>query len=358
MTSDNDSDSGDENNLQPIPEEWQHLSTKEIVEEDYEVIPPTATEDDEDDRRSHHDVAAFHPPWLTDHFDSVNASSDDPGWDAHKDAYSSAYDSPMATRIGDERDDDDDAERLRELHEGRHQSDGELSTRQSQWDKKRVPEAICSSLPLSQSEREEVIAVVESLDFSKFGQQKGLERVTLGVVAVVVDERHRQHDNVDGEIVSFTEEYREVRNSLDMSMSDLSTIKEIVREALDEGDITVERGQPRRDTHLPDPTPKQEYPRRYWEELSAESWARHAKNWSEVPDEFKKAIPEEYRALIDSLRNWEPWEDEEDSTDSRRGVASSLEEPTDTDGVDEVLDELETASGEELSDELSNEPTE
>jgi hypothetical protein len=358
MTSDESPDSGEENDVQPIPEELQDISTEELVGADYEAVPPTATENDEDDRWGHRDVAAFNPPGRTRHDDSINASSEDPGGDAHEDAYSTGYDSPMATRIGDEDDSDDEAERLRELHDGRHHSDGDLSTRQSQWDKKRVAEAICSSLPLAQHESDKVLSVVESLDFSKFGQQKALERVTLGAVAVVVDERHRQHDDVDGDIISFTDEYREMCDSLDLSMSDLATIKRIVREAVDGGDATVWQREPRRDTHLPEPTPVDEYPDEYWDERHSEYWVRNAKAWSRVHDEFKGAIPAEYRTLIENLRKWEPWADEEDSGDHERDAESTSEELTNGDGIEELLDEIEADLNDRSSDEMNDESAE
>lgn len=358
MPSEEDPNSGDENDLQPIPEELQDISTEELAEADYEAVPSSAIDDDEDDRRRHRDIGALSPPGRTHLDDSVNASSEDPGGDAHEDAYAAGYDSPMATRIGDEDDSDDDVERLRKLHDGRHHSDGDLSTRQSQWDKKRVAQAICSSLPLAQHERDKVLSVVKSLDFSRFGQQKGLERVTLGVVAVVVDERHRQHDDVDGEIVSFTDEYREMCDSLEVSMSDLATIKGIVREALDEGGATVWQREPRRDTHLPEPTPVDEYPDEYWDEHHSEYWVRNAKAWSRVPDEFKEAIPAEYRTLIENLRKWEPWEDEEDSSDHERDAESTSEAPTNGDDIEELLDEIESDLDDRSSDEMNHESAE
>lgn len=357
MTSHEESDSGRENGLQPIPEEVQDISTEALVEADYDVFP-SIVRDDEDGSRRHHEAWAVDPPGQTRYDDSITASSDDPGGSEHEDGYSAGYDSPMATRIGDERDDDDDAERLRELHDGRHHSDGDLSTRQSQWDKTRVAEAICSSLPLAQHEREKVLSVVESLDFSKFGQQKGLERVILGVVAVVVDEQHRQRDDVDGEIVSFTDEYREMCESLGVSMSDLATIKGIIREALSEGDTTVGRREPRRDTLLPEPTPIDEYPSEYWDELSSEDWVRIAKGWSGLRDEFEEAISDEYRDLIKNLRMWEPWED---STNSERVVELVFEDPTDTDetaDVGELIDKIEAELDDAVADEMSDESTE
>jgi hypothetical protein len=311
MTSNEEPNPGEETDLQPIAEEMQNISTEELVEADYEAIPPTSTGGDEHSRQRNHGPAAYTPPGRTRYDDSINASSEDTGGSPHEDAYSREYDSPMATRIGDEGDgNDDDAERLRELHNGRHRSDGNLSARQSQWDKKRTAEAICSGLPLAQHERKKVLNVVESLDFSKFGQQKGLERVTLGVVAVVIDEQHRQRDDVDGKIISFTDKYRNICESHGISMSDLASIKKIVREELSEGEATPYRREPRRDTNLPKPTPDQ-YPHEYWDEHPPERWVHYAKIWSRIPDEFKQAIPGEYRDLIENLRQWEPWENED-----------------------------------------------
>ncbi|WP_435196604.1 hypothetical protein [Natronomonas sp. EA1] len=335
---------------------------EDLVESDYESALPTGTGNEEDHRRRHHDMSAFNQPGRTRHDDSINASSDDPGGSPHEDAYSAGYDSPMATRIGDEGDGDDDAERLRRLHDGRHHSDGDLPTRQSEWDKTRIAEAICSDLPLAKHEREKVISVVETLDFSRFGQQKGLEGVTLGVVAVVVDEHHRQHEDVAGDIVSFTDEYRQICSSLDVSMSDLGTIKELVREALVEGDATIGRREPRRDPNLPEPTPMEEYPRKYWDNRGPEYWVSRAKGWSKLPDEFKEATPDDYRQLVQNLRRWEPWEETE--SEPAQDEAPTPSAPED---VEDTLDDLEAEldldeeiemEAEQLLDELEDEQTE
>lgn len=349
MSLDEDPGHRDETELQSIPEQEQDISTEELVESNYEAMSSRSSEDGGGERRMRHYAAALSPPGRTRHDDSINASSDDPGGSPHVDAYKAGYDSPMATRIGDEDDGDGDVERLRELHDGRHRSDGELSTRQSRWDKTRIAEAICSDLPLAQHERDKVVSVVERLDFSKFGQQKGLEGVTLGVVAVVVDERHRQR--VDGDIVSFTDDYREICDSVGVSMSDLATIKKIVREALDNGDVTMGPLESRRDPLLPGPTPVEEYPREYWDGRPPERWASNAKNWSELPEEFKEAVPDKYRDLIENLRKWEPWaEEEEDPASSHEAGRPDASEPVD---MDEVKKEAE-----ELVDEMSDESTE
>lgn len=352
MTSDESDDSEQDSDIQSIPEEVQDLSVEEVYGTEEDGVS-SHSEDPRVTTRST-DPTAFHRPGRTPNDDSIRASTDDLGGDQHKDAYSAGFDSPMATRIGKEEDHDEDAERLRELHEGRHRSDGELSIRQSQWDKSRIAEAICSALPLAKHEREKVVGVVNTLDFSKFGQQKGLEPVTLGVVAVVIDERHRQQEDVDGDIVSFTDKYREICGSVDVSMGDLSTIKKLVRESLDEGTAAEGQRDPRRDTLLPEPTPVGEYPREYWENRDSEYWVRNAKAWSRVPDEFKEAIPDEYRRLISNLRQWEPWENtKSESTgepDSDSAHQSNLVK--DPNQLPEDIAEETTAEAEQLLDEL------
>lgn len=362
MASDDEPNSGHPSDLEPIPEELQEISSEELVESDYEAVPPSEQDEVRAGKREHFDVAAMSPPGRTHLDDSVNASSENPGGSHHEDAYSTGYDSAMATRIGDEGDGDDDAERLRQLHDGRHHSDGDLPSRQSQWDKTRIAEAICSDLPLAKHEREKVVNVVESLDFSRFGQQKGLERVTLGVVAVVVDEHHRQHEDVAGEIVSFTDEYRQICSSLDVSMSDLGTIKGLVREALDEGDATIWRREPRRDPHLPEPTPMEECPRKYWDNCGPEYWVDRAKAWSRLPDEFKEAIPDDYRQLVQNLRRWEPWEGTESEPAQDEAPTSTapevVEEALDNLEAELDLDEKVEKEAEQLLNELEDEQTE
>lgn len=251
----------------------------------------------------------MNPPGRTHLDDSIEASSDAPGGSPHEDGYTAGYDSPAATRIGDEDVNDPKVERLREHNEGRHQSDGKHSVRESRRDKRRIAQAITSSLPLAPRERETVINTVENIDYSRFGHQKGIGRVTLGVVAVIIDEQQRQNASDTPEIVSWTDEFQEIRRANDVSMSDLSTIKEKVREAVDDGEVVKGPRRPKRDPLLPGPTPPDEYPDRYWTERSPGSWIGMAKSWDRVPQDWKEALPDEYQELIALLRQWEPWED-------------------------------------------------
>lgn len=251
--------------------------------------------------------------------DSVRASSDDSGLPEH-DVLETGYDSHMATRIGDESDSDEDVERLRKLHEGRHRSDGEHSTREASRDKTRIAQAIVSSLPLTSFERDEVVRVTRSLDFERFGQQRGLEGVVLGVVAVVVDEENRQ-EKEDPNLILWSDEFRDLCDEHDVSMSDLSTIKQLVRERDQKGQkspgLTAISRMPRRDPALPDPLPPGEKPDEYWDELSAQKWEDAARNWKKHSEEWREAVPDEYRELIDLLRRWEPWEIGEDPVEQQ-----------------------------------------
>lgn len=137
----------------------------------------------------------------------------------------------MATRIGDEYASDEEADRLRKLHEGRHRTDGQHSTREHYRDKTRIAQALCSPLPLARHERREVVRIVEQLNLEKFGFHRAISRAVLGTIVVVVDERKRQFME-DPELVSRSDEFREVCDQHNVSMSDLSSIKKSAREAL------------------------------------------------------------------------------------------------------------------------------
>jgi len=244
--------------------------------------------------------------------DSVDASSEDPGGSPSGHEYSAGYETEAATRIGDEEVDlSEEVQRMREHHEGRHQSDGDHSTREHYRDRKRIPQAICSSLPLTETEKGMVVNVVENIDLARFGQQKGIPRVTLGVVAVVVDERKREPME-DPEFVRWTDEYRSACDSLGVTMSDLGTIKESVREWLEENRITATpTAPPKRDTALPGPTSPDDLPAEYWDNQPAELWEELAETWNDAPEGFRDAIPDRYRELVDRIRRWEPWDMED-----------------------------------------------
>jgi len=270
------------------------------------------------------------------------------------------YDSPAATRIGDETADNPKFDRLRQHHEGRHQSDGGYSTRESRSFKKRTAQAICSQLPVTSREKERVVTAVLTTDLDVFGNQKNINRVTLGFVAVLVDERIRDPDSID-DLVERSSEFQEIREKHDVSMSDFSTVKQSVREVLDKEHLKESREVRNRDPALPDPTAPEELPAEYWEAISADGWAHIAEHWEIKDSELKAAIPDDYRETVELLRHWEPWnrQDEEDDNterESQRGDENpedNRESPGETAPPEEVIDEAvitEVIRGDESTD--------
>lgn len=353
MKSENPSDSG-RDDLQPIPEALQDISTEELVEADYEVVLSSFSEEDESPTYDHYGPVVMSLPGRMRNDDSIGASSVSRDRTSQGHAYSAGYDSPMATRIGDENSNDSKAERLRQLHEGRHRSDGQHSVRESQRDKKRISQAICSALPLTQHERRKVVNVVENLDLTRFGQQKGLTRVTLGAVAVVVDEQHRQVGDEVGEIVSWTETFRDICEEHDVSMSDLSTVKKKAREG-----VGQKTNLKRRDPALPGPTPTDEIPESYWENREPEYWTGVAKGWERTPNDHKEALPNEYQYLVERLCHWKPWSEEDDNDEPATTVEKvTVSDEESSDVTLKNLDEEIEAEAEKLLSEMVDEESE
>lgn len=280
--------------------------------------------------------------------DSLDASREDNPRD--DDGYDyTGFETPAATRIGDETDDDPEIERLRKHHDGRHQSDGEHSARETERDKERVAQAICSALPLNRQEGEHVVAVIKSFNLDRFGNQKSITKVTLGVVAVLVDEHHREGAEELDQLVRRSEEFREIRDKHEISMSDLNTVKGIVRDILSSEPVPVSSDVRRRDPALPGPTAPGDLPRQYWENLSSESWVSIARTWKRKPEGYKDAIPPEYKERIRLLRKWQPWTDDDDpeaqDTVSPPDVSVDFDDEELTAEAEKLIEELEAADG-------------
>lgn len=330
---------------QSIPESVQNLSLDTIVDAGYEVAPFDSMEQAQQPARKR--VGRQHPPGRTPFDDSIDSSSEDPDRTSQGFSFSAGYDSPAATRIGKEG--EDDGKRLRELNEGRHRSDGRHSIRESRRDKERIPQAICSALDLSKLEQRKVKGVVQQLDFDRFGHQRSIDRVTLGVVAVLVDERLRQSDSYD-DLVSRSDEFQNACDALDVSMSDLSTIKKEVRAAFEEWAVFIPQGEMRvkRDPDLSGPALRSELPDAYWDSVPPERWAWEARRWDSLAESQREAIPEEYRERIMQLRRWEPWNlGREDSEDTAEG-------PPESEPPDEEHDESARAVAEALIEEMED----
>lgn len=128
--------------------------------------------------------------------DDVDSSDDQPDHRpsrsrerrAQPDAYTVGYDPDGSTRVGVGA--ADRGTRLRRLirqNEGRHRSDGRHSTREAARDKKRVTQSFCSVLGVTAHQQREAVSLMGQLNLDRFGQQKRLEKIALGVIRIVVD---------------------------------------------------------------------------------------------------------------------------------------------------------------------------
>lgn len=79
------------------------------------------------------------------------------------------------------------ADRLAELNEGRHPSDGTLSARLARLDKKRITLAYTSALGLTPYQRDEAVRAMLLLNLDNFGRSKKIEKVALTVIRIVVN---------------------------------------------------------------------------------------------------------------------------------------------------------------------------
>lgn len=107
---------------------------------------------------------------------------------AQPDAYTVGYDPDGSTRVGVGA--ANRGTRLRRLirqNEGRHRSDGRHSTREAARDKKRVTQSFCSVLAVTAHQQREAVSIMGQLNLDRFGQQKRLEKIALGVIRIVVD---------------------------------------------------------------------------------------------------------------------------------------------------------------------------
>jgi len=259
-------------------------------------------------------------------------------------------------------------EKLHRYNDFRHENDranDDLPERQHAWDMQRIPQAITSQLPISERQRGQIVETVQHLDFSTFGPQRGVERVTLGVAAVLVmDEREKQFNKSDRTVDELpeefwlprTDEFRHIQKAHDVSMSDLNTIKGIIREQLDGRIHDSPHIGPFRDPHLPKMTAA-DRPDEYWEEKYSHHWHLLARHWEHHSDEYEEALPERWLELTERLRHWEPWNMDyptwglgEETTES-----TEQEEPPEREGaIDVELDDvgISPPGDETLEDEL------
>lgn len=239
-------------------------------------------------------MSGWLPPGRSPNDDSINASTEN--LNNGDEVYTAGYEMNSATSVGKPDDKNYDS-RLQKINEGRHQTDGELSVYESKRDKKRIAQALCSALPITKLQQRTVVRLIEQLNLDRFGQQKAIERVTLGVIAVVVTE-DRVEKNPEATWISWEDEFQDLMKQHDVSMSDLSTIKEIVRDEANKDTRQVSEQKPRRDPNLPGPSTRESLSIDGWDDLSEEFWESLGDDWSRISVGIRHTIPDQYREKI------------------------------------------------------------
>ena len=137
-----------------------------------------------------------------------------------------------------------DYEKLARHNDGRsrawsHGGGDSYSQWASQQDKTSIAETYCRfRLDLNSRQTRRITEIIEGLDFDRFGQQRSLEKVTLATINAVrfVDIDHYEHlresAETDDHSVSRSAEFKKLRESQEMSLSDLKKLTEKVREQL------------------------------------------------------------------------------------------------------------------------------
>ncbi|WP_101297970.1 hypothetical protein [Halegenticoccus soli] len=335
------------------PEAVQDISTGELIDNNYDTALSSHNRGpggEGDHRDEFIDHGAYDDPGRMRNDDSIAASSTDNPRDDDGYTFSAGYETKAATGVGKPGDPHYD-EQLQRVNDGRDGTDGTLSHRQADWDKKRIAQALCSDLPISKRQREQVVLAMERLDLDRFGHQKAIERVCLGVVTVIVnDQRVEQSANLeDVTPVTWEDEFKEIAAKFDVGMSDLATIKELVREQLGERPPEPANAGVNRDVSLPEISPA-ERPDEYWERMGHRFWVSLARYWEHRDAELKAAIPEEKKELVDLLRQWEPWEMPQ--TESSHPLIQEATDHAPADDADDAETTSDVTEAEDVSEEV------
>ena len=105
---------------------------------------------------------------------------------------------PAVTLIGRaERPEDDLSASVRRLHDEQHPAMAGHGERMHRLDKLRITHALCSTLDVTGWERDRALGIVDGIDLTAFGQQRGVSKVALVAISHVVDAARRERLGLD-----------------------------------------------------------------------------------------------------------------------------------------------------------------
>lgn len=180
---------------------------------------------------------------------------------------------PSATIIGRaESPEADLSESIRRLHDEQHTATKGHSTRTHYLDRLRTTHALCNALDLTPWQRDLALGVMEELDLTAFGSQRGIPKVALVVIRHVVDVERRRYlglDDLDPGALSEErleglfeqykthdiadeEAFRRLATLHDLDTTSLNRLRRILKDQLEDGIGERPYGRnPFRDPNLP-----------------------------------------------------------------------------------------------------------
>ena len=165
-----------------------------------------------------------------------------PAWGVDAESYAVGYEPVGETSIGNASERSrhskfsrfrTPANRLAEHNEGRHPSYGKLSARLARLDKKRITQAYCSRLDVTQFQRDEAVRAMLLLNLDNFGQNKRIEKVALTVIRVIVNYNRFAHlRKTDAQRISETEDFKRLAESVDLDKQTMRQLSRSMKEKL------------------------------------------------------------------------------------------------------------------------------
>lgn len=153
-----------------------------------------------------------------------------------KHAEEEVYETLDATSFGPYEDGelDQQEQRLNMRNEGRDEDD--FSQRMHEVDRRRIIDALCSSLPVSWPEKEAVKSHFEVLNLDQFGNQKAVEKVGLATIRHVVDQRRLDHGADWDDLLRNSDEYEDVKETVLDDESGFMNLCHNVKTAIESSD--------------------------------------------------------------------------------------------------------------------------
>lgn len=179
---------------------------------------------------------------------------------------------PSATVIGRASSPDADvSDGIRRLHEEQHTATGGHSLRAHRLDRLRTTHALCNALDVTPWQRDIALGIMDTIDLTAFGSQRGVATVALVVIRHVVDVDRRRYlglDDLEPDAVSTErleslfeaykehditsdDTFEELAASHGLDITSLNRLRRTLRNQIDDERLPAFGRNPYRDPYLP-----------------------------------------------------------------------------------------------------------